>query len=154
MLSHFRPSLLVVFGSSLQSSTNTPPPPPPQKKKKKKKKKTNLVRVELDPLLQNELFWICACTKQRWKSYEHRRETTVSSNDSLQLRHFSKWELLLKERIFSQMVLILSFRSELFPLRVVPLCMENHFLLFSFRTCLYCVVGATSMQCLPENSFA
>ena len=33
---------------------------------------------------------------------KHQRETTVSSNDSLQLRPFSKWELLLKERICSQ----------------------------------------------------
>ena len=31
--------------------------------------------------------------------YAHQRETTGLSNDSLQLRLFSKWELLLKERI-------------------------------------------------------
>ena len=28
------------------------------------------------------------------KSYAHQRETTISSNDSLQLRPFSKWKLL------------------------------------------------------------
>ena len=27
---------------------------------------------------------------ERWKSYKHQRETTVSSNDSLQLRPFWK----------------------------------------------------------------
>ena len=35
------------------------------------------------------------------KKYAHQRKTTGSSNDSLDLRPFSKWELLLKERIFS-----------------------------------------------------
>ena len=45
------------------------------------------------------------------KSYAHQRETFVSSNDSLQLHPFSKWELLLKERICSQRERILSFKS-------------------------------------------
>ena len=38
-------------------------------------------------------------------------ETTVSSNYSLQVCPFSKWELLLKERICSQRERILSFKS-------------------------------------------
>ena len=42
----------------------------------------------------------------------HQRETTTrSSSDSLQLCPFSKWELLLKERICSQRERILSFKS-------------------------------------------
>ena len=45
------------------------------------------------------------------KKNTHQRETTVSSNDSLQFRPFSKWELLLKERICSQRERILSFTS-------------------------------------------
>ena len=45
------------------------------------------------------------------KSYTHQREATVSSNDSLQLRPFSKWELLLKERICFHRERILSFNS-------------------------------------------
>ena len=45
------------------------------------------------------------------KSYVHQRETTGSSSDSLQLHPFSKWELLLKERIRSQRERILSFKS-------------------------------------------
>ena len=32
---------------------------------------------------------------ERWKSYAYQREAPVSSNDSLQLRPFSKWEFLL-----------------------------------------------------------
>ena len=40
------------------------------------------------------------------------RETTGSSNDSLQLRPFSNWKLLLKERIRSQREQILSFKSD------------------------------------------
>ena len=47
----------------------------------------------------------------RTLSYAHQTETTVSSNDSLQLHPFSKWELLLKERICSQSEGILSFKS-------------------------------------------
>ena len=39
------------------------------------------------------------------------KETTGSSSDSLQLRPFSKWELLVMERICSQRELILSFKS-------------------------------------------
>ena len=45
------------------------------------------------------------------KSYARQRETTGSGNDSLQLRPFSKWELLFKERICSQWERILSFKS-------------------------------------------
>ena len=48
---------------------------------------------------------------ERWKTYAHQRETTGSSSDSLQLRPFSKWELLIKERICSQRKRILSFKS-------------------------------------------
>ena len=33
---------------------------------------------------------------ERWKMYAHQRETTASSNDSLQLRPFAKWETSLK----------------------------------------------------------
>ena len=36
-----------------------------------------------------------------WSSYAHQRETIISSSDSLQLRPFSRWKLLLKERICS-----------------------------------------------------
>ena len=36
------------------------------------------------------------------KCYTLQRETTGSRNDSLQLRPFSKWDFLLKERIYSQ----------------------------------------------------
>ena len=43
------------------------------------------------------------------KKYAHQGETTVSSNDSLQLCPFSKCELLLKERICSQRERILFF---------------------------------------------
>ena len=39
---------------------------------------------------------------ERWKIYAHQRETTGSSSDSPQLRPFTQWELLLKERICSQ----------------------------------------------------
>ena len=45
------------------------------------------------------------------KSYAHLRETTGSNSDSLQLRPFLKWELILKERICSQRERILSFKS-------------------------------------------
>ena len=45
------------------------------------------------------------------KIVAHRRETTGSSIESLQLRPFSKWELLLKKRICSQRERILSFKS-------------------------------------------
>ena len=45
------------------------------------------------------------------KKYAHQRETTGSSNDSLQLHPFSNWELLLKERICSRRERILSFMS-------------------------------------------
>ena len=45
------------------------------------------------------------------KNYAHEREATASSNDSLQLRPFSKWELLFKDRICPQREGILSFMS-------------------------------------------
>ena len=35
---------------------------------------------------------------ERWKRYAYQKETTGTSNDSLQLCPFSKWELLLKEK--------------------------------------------------------
>ena len=45
------------------------------------------------------------------KSFARQREITGSSNDSLQLHLYSKWELLLKERICSHGERILSFVS-------------------------------------------
>ena len=45
------------------------------------------------------------------QSYAHQRETTGSGIYSLQSRPFSKWELLLMERIGSQRERILSFMS-------------------------------------------
>ena len=51
---------------------------------------------------------------QRWES------NVVQSSDSLQKRPFSKWELLLKERICSHRERILSFMSS-------SLWYENHF---------------------------
>ena len=45
------------------------------------------------------------------KKLTHQRETTGSSNDSLQLCFFSNWELLLKERICSLREQILFFMS-------------------------------------------
>ena len=73
------------------------------------------------------------------KNYTHQRETTVSSNDSLQLHPFSKWELLLKERICSQ--------SKFLPLRYGKSLLGElpWVLLFLLRTCLYCIMGATPM---------
>ena len=44
------------------------------------------------------------------KNYAHQRETSGTSSDSLQLRPFSKWELLLKEQKFAPR------GSEFFPL--------------------------------------
>ena len=56
---------------------------------------------------------------QQWCSQNaHQRETT--SNNALQLRPFSKWELLLMVRICSQRERILSFMSS-------PLKYENYF---------------------------
>ena len=66
-------------------------------------------------------------TQQQWrsqnvdKSYAHQRETTGSRSEIFQLRPFSKWELLLKERICFQ-------GSEFFPLRAVPYGMEKSLL--------------------------
>ena len=48
---------------------------------------------------------------ERRKSYAHQMETTGSSSGSIQLRPFSKLELLLKERICSQREQIFSFKS-------------------------------------------
>ena len=48
---------------------------------------------------------------EHWKNNGHKRETTGSSYDYLQLRSFSKWELFLKERICSQRERKLSFKS-------------------------------------------
>ena len=53
-------------------------------------------------------------------TYAHQRATTVSSNDSLQLRPFSKRELLKEKKNAPR-------GSEFFPLRAVPLGMENYF---------------------------
>ena len=59
--------------------------------------------------------WILHANLKQWRSqntekYAHQRETTGSSSDSLHLHPFSKWELLLKERISPQRQLILSFK--------------------------------------------
>ena len=60
---------------------------------------------------------------ERCKSYTHQRETTVSSNDSLPLRPFSKWELFAP----------IPFKSTLGELPWV--------LLFLSRTCVHCENG-------------
>ena len=71
-----------------------------------KEDKANLIRVT------GSVFFIMMIAKpDRAKSYAHQRETTGSGNDSFHLRPFSKWELLLKERICSQRERILSFMS-------------------------------------------
>ena len=44
----------------------------------------------------------------------HQRETSGASSDSHQLRPFSNWELLVKERICSQRERVLSFKSSSF----------------------------------------
>ena len=44
----------------------------------------------------NDLFPVSMALPERSKNYAHQRETTVSSNDSLQFYPLSKWELLLK----------------------------------------------------------
>ena len=79
------------------------------------------ISVTLSPALSKYIIDVHrrSDSAERRKSNAHQRETTVSNNDSQQLRPFSKWELLLKERICSQ-------RSEFFPLRVVPEGIENH----------------------------
>ena len=65
-------------------------------------------RTCLHKLIQAWLAWnhsySVRTTDEQW-------ETTTSTNDSLQLRRFLKWELLLKERICSQRDRILSFKS-------------------------------------------
>ena len=58
--------------------------------------------------------WLChiqlnGVARTLKKSYAHQREVTGSNSASLQLLPFSKWELLLKERIRSQRERILSF---------------------------------------------
>ena len=55
-------------------------------------------------------------------------ETTRSSSDSLQLRPFSKSELLLKVRIRSQEERIAPKGSEFFPLRAVLYSMKYTFI--------------------------
>ena len=81
------------------------------------------------------------------KSYAHQRETTGSSSDSLQLCPFSKWKLLLKERICSQREQNLSFKSSslwyvksLLPHKVTSL--EYYYFIMHVRNC---VMGATPM---------
>ena len=88
------------------------------------------------------------------KSYAHQREITGSSSVSLQVRPFSKWELLLKERICSQRERILSFKSSslwygksLLPQFVTSL--ECYF--FITHVC-NCVIGAAPMQPLKLPS--
>ena len=67
------------------------------------------------------------------KSYAQKREIIGSSSDSLRLRPFLKWELLIKERICSQKKEFapkgskFSKGSKFFPLRAVPYGMENRF---------------------------
>ena len=56
----------------------------------------------------------------RWKSYAHQRETTGSSNDSLQLRPFSNSETSLKGKNPPP-------KSEFLPLWVVPYRLDNTF---------------------------
>ena len=77
-------------------------------------------------------------------------ESTVSSNGSLQLRPFSKWELLLKERICSQRERILSFKSSFlrYGKSLITLGELSWVLLFLLRKCVYCVTGATTMSYL------
>ena len=54
-------------------------------------------------------------------SYAHQRETSVSSNDSLQVRPFSKWELLLRKEFAPRGGEKFAPRgNEFFPLRAVP----------------------------------
>ena len=101
------------------------------------------------PLSAQRRPWSDWAGVQQWrKSNAHQRETTVSSNDSLQLRPFSKWELLLKERICSQRERSLSFKSSSLRygnhfnhIRWAPLSV-NIFI----STCVYCVMGATLMS--------
>ena len=50
-------------------------------------------------------------TMLKVESNAHQRETTVSSSVFFQLRPFSEWVLLLKERICSQREQIPSFKS-------------------------------------------
>ena len=61
-------------------------------------------------------YWAGWKSEVQWRSQKaekdtHQRETTRTSSDSLQLCPFSKWELLLKERICSQREQILSIKS-------------------------------------------
>ena len=63
------------------------------------------------------------------KNYAHQRESTGPSSDCLQLRPFSEWELLLKERTGYQRERkeLAPRGSEFFPLRAVPYDMEITF---------------------------
>ena len=54
------------------------------------------------------------------KSYAHQRETTGPSSDSLRLRPFSKWELLLRKEFAHR-------GSKCCPLKEVVNGMKNHF---------------------------
>ena len=56
-------------------------------------------------------YYACYVARTIKNSYGHQRETT----ETQQLRPFSKWGLLLNERI------------SLLPLRAIPHCMEKHF---------------------------
>ena len=82
-------------------------------------------------IIATRIFHECSCIIALIKRFvdigveAHQRETTASSSDSLQLRPFSKWELLIKERIWER---ILSFMSSsllhgktLFPQQVTSL---------------------------------
>ena len=64
--------------------------------------------------LKSKWIWHANGVAKRLKSYAHQRETIGSIKYSLQLRPFSKLELLLKERICSQRERILSFMSSSF----------------------------------------
>ena len=75
----------------------TPPPPP---RRKKAFESQGLVANQEDRLFEmDHTQWRSQLIAE--KSNVHQRETSGSSNDSLHLRPFSNWELLLKERILS-----------------------------------------------------
>ena len=67
-------------------------------------KEKGTVKQYFRPLFSNDV-------ARTFKKYAYQRETTVSINDSLQLRPFSKWEPLLKEIICSKRERILSLKS-------------------------------------------
>ena len=82
------------------------------------------------------------------KSYPHWREATGTSSGYLQARPFSKWELLLKERIFSQREQILSFKSSLWNNRWPPL---NVYFFHFVRKASYANDNGTSDSVLDER---